>query len=389
MTTELNKVLREKINETDFILAKYQNHNSKDQWSCICSAMDWIDVGMTNINKCLEELNNSEGLETCMKFYQYICCIDMVWESICQLHRVFIDNKTIPFKGDSKIFKRKVFNVDDNNYFKEIRACFGAHSVNLNPNEKFGLKFASWSTHFGSPQTMSILLYSNIPGDSFVQLEVTVESLKEFYNVRCEYLQDILNAIDNVVYEFKQKMIDRKIPKSNDPKVQIEILKNESEERFGGNVLIDELEQIEHFLSTKFYCQKNKENIEEFGIKVIEGINEIYNCLQNMCVDFELNIEKILIPKLKPNSNDFTYNFSQMCSKVIANIRKSYDAKSIKQPLQKYIHFEYKTEEELYWLTVIALNIAQKDLEEERKQNDSTSVFDIIKMVGEIFNEQL
>ena len=96
MSQQWNVLLREKVNETNFILAKYQNYNSKDQWNCICSSMDWIDVGMTNIGKALDELKSSDGLETCMKFYQYICCIDIVWESIYQLHRVFINPQTVP-----------------------------------------------------------------------------------------------------------------------------------------------------------------------------------------------------------------------------------------------------------------------------------------------------
>ena len=64
MSQQWNVLLREKVNETNFILAKYQNYNSKDQWNCICSSMDWLDVGMTNINKAREELNNSKNLET-------------------------------------------------------------------------------------------------------------------------------------------------------------------------------------------------------------------------------------------------------------------------------------------------------------------------------------
>ena len=47
-----------------------------------------------------------------------------------------------------------------------------------------------------------------------------------------------------------------------------------------------------------------------------------------------------------------------------AKIWKIYDANLIKKTLEKYICFEYRTEEELYWLTVISLNLAQDDLRE-------------------------
>lgn len=174
--------MRDKINETCFIFAKYQNYNSKDQFSCIASAMDWIDVGMTNIDKALNELLISKGLETCLKFYQYISCIDIVWSAICQLHRVFIDRKTIPFDRNSDVFQKRYFEKDDNKYFEEIRACFGAHPVELKENKKADTirKFASWSTHFGKPTEMSVLVYSNIPNYGFNEIKVTVNELKNF-----------------------------------------------------------------------------------------------------------------------------------------------------------------------------------------------------------------
>ena len=365
MSQQWNVLLREKVNETSFILAKYQNYNSKDQWNCICSSMDWIDVGMTNIGKALDELKSSAGLETCMKFYQYICCIDIVWESIYQLHRVFINPQTVPFKNQSNIFQRKIFDKDDNGYFKEIRSCFGAHSVNLNSRQEFGLKFASWSTHDGTPTEMSVLLYSNIPNSGFEKVTVTVDELKNFYETRCQYIQQIIDAIDNIAFDYKKEMQNSVIPKSNDLIEQITILKNASQQRFGGGILIEELEQMERFLTTNFCCEKNTDAIEAFRQKIILGIGEIYDCFQNMNVDCKLEIEKLLLPQYMPHDNHFGYEFANLYSKAILKIWKIYDANLIKKTLEKYICFEYRTEEELYWLTVIALNLAQGNLREK------------------------
>ncbi len=364
MSQQWNVLLREKVNETNFILAKYQNYNSRDQWNCICSSMDWLDVGMTNIGKALDELKSSDGLETCIKFYQYICCIDIVWESIYQLHRVFINPQTVPFKNQSNIFQRKIFDKDDNGYFKEIRSCFGAHSVNLNSRQEFGLKFASWSTHDGTPTEMSVLLYSNIPNSGFEKVTVTVDELKSFYEKRCQYIQQIIDAIDNIAFNYKEEMQNTVIPKSNDLIEQITILKNASQQRFGGGILVEELKQIERFLTTDFSCKENKDTIEAFRQKVILGIDEIYDCFQNMNVDCNLEIEKLLLPQYMPHDNHFGYEFANLYSKAILKIWKTYDVNSIKIPLEKYICFEYKTEEELYWLTVIGLSLAQDDLRE-------------------------
>ncbi len=369
MSQQWNVLLREKVNETNFILAKYQNYNSKDQWNCICSSMDWIDVGMTNIGKALDELKNSDGLETCIKFYQYICCIDIVWGGICQLHRVFINRNTIPFEKDSSAFQMKYFSEDDNRYFEEIRSCFGAHPVELKTKQtgkkkEVTRKFASWSIHYGTPQEMSVLIYSNIPNSKFEEVIVTIEELKSFYEKRCQYIQQIIDAIDNIALDYKEEMQNCVIPKSNDPIEQITILKNASQQRFGGGILVEELEQIERFLATHFCCEKNNCALEAFKRKVILGIDEIYDCFQNMNVDCNLEIEKLLLPQYMPYDNHFGYEFASLYSKAILKIWKTYDANSIKMPLEKYICFEYKTEEELYWLTVIGLSLAQDDLRE-------------------------
>lgn len=369
MSQQWNVLLREKVNKTNFILAKYQNYNSKDQWNCICSSMDWIDVGMTNIGKALDELKSSDGLETCMKFYQYICCIDIVWGGICQLHRVFINRNTIPFEKDSSAFQMKYFCEDDNRYFEEIRSCFGAHPVELktkqtDKNKEVIRKFASWSIHYGTPQEMSVLIYSNIPNSKFEEVIVTIEELKSFYEKRCQYIQQIIDAIDNIAFNYKEEMQNTVIPKSNDLIEQITILKNASQQRFGGGILVEELEQIERFLTTNFSCKENKDTIEAFRQKVILGIDEIYDCFQNMNVDCNLEIEKLLLPQYMPHDNHFRYEFANLYSKAILKIWKTYDANSIKMPLEKYICFEYKTEEELYWLTVIGLSLAQDDLRE-------------------------
>ena len=370
MSQQWNVLLREKVNETNFILAKYQNYNSKDQWNCICSSMDWIDVGMTNIGKALDELKSSDGLETCMKFYQYICCIDIAWGGICQLHRVFINRDTIPFENDSSTFQMKYFDEDDNRYFEEIRSCFGAHPVELktkkkNKKQEVIRKFASWSTHDGTPTEMSVLLYSNIPNSGFEKVTVTVDELKNFYETRRQYIQQIIDAIDNIALDYKEEMKNSVIPKSNDLIEQITILKNASQQRFGGGILIEELEQMERFLTTNFCCEKNTDAIEAFRQKVILGIGEIYDCFQNMNVDCNLEIEKLLLPQYMPHDNHFGYEFANLYSKAILKTWKAYDANSIKKPLEKYICFEYRTEEELFWLTVIALNLAQDDLREK------------------------
>lgn len=76
---------RDKVNSHGFVLFKYRNVKGKDQWSCICSAMDWITVAMEYI------ADVEAGRKSCkqsMEMYAYISSIDVVWEAVQQLHRV-------------------------------------------------------------------------------------------------------------------------------------------------------------------------------------------------------------------------------------------------------------------------------------------------------------
>ena len=47
---ELIDDFRRKVEEHDFVLFKYRDVQCRDKWSCICSAMDWITVGMEYIS---------------------------------------------------------------------------------------------------------------------------------------------------------------------------------------------------------------------------------------------------------------------------------------------------------------------------------------------------
>lgn len=52
MDSKLIDLFREKVNNNgaDLILHRYRNNNGKNQWSIICSAMDWISVVVGEID---------------------------------------------------------------------------------------------------------------------------------------------------------------------------------------------------------------------------------------------------------------------------------------------------------------------------------------------------
>lgn len=81
--SELADKFREKANENMFLLAKYSDANGKDLWGCICSAMDWIDVGVQYIENF--QPPDRHGLQSCMEIFSFVMAIDFTYEAIKSL----------------------------------------------------------------------------------------------------------------------------------------------------------------------------------------------------------------------------------------------------------------------------------------------------------------
>lgn len=213
-----------------------------------------------------------------MRFYFYISCIDTVWEGIQQLHRIFFDTNSIPFENENIIFKDNIFKESDNKFFKTIRACFGAHPVNLSygdvENER---KFASWSYDNFQKDCFSICLYSNIPGKYNLVLSVSIKEIDEFFEIRYRYLEKLIKRIDYLEETYKNKF--KKIEIVEDTIKQIEILKCENKQRMNLSEYDYILNIMQSFFETNFTCNKNKNIIENFKNKMILAITEIINSL--------------------------------------------------------------------------------------------------------------
>ena len=100
MDSKLIDLFREKVNNNgaDLILHRYRNNNGKNQWSIICSAMDWISVvvGEIDVRKLSKKNNNDSSI----RVMTFIVCIDVLWEAIQQLHRVLLNTENIPFVNE-------------------------------------------------------------------------------------------------------------------------------------------------------------------------------------------------------------------------------------------------------------------------------------------------
>ena len=388
MDKELVNKFRDKINDSPFVFSKFKNIKNKNQWNCICSAMDWIDVGINDIDTVRNEYLNSHSLNKSIRFYFYVSCIDIVWESIQQLHRVLFHTKEIPFKGKRKIFKDNIFGEDDNTFFKSIRACFGAHPVNLdNYGKKEERKFASWSGNFCGEDDFHVFLYSNDPQVDDIELKIRLNELDEFFNTRYGYLSKLIQRVDEIDNFYDEKYKKEKIETSDDPIAQIQILLEENQKRTNSEYYDSTLHRLKSFFETEFHCPENKKLVKEFENQLKSGIKEIMDAIQNNTF-FTPYIDSLLEPTYKPRINGWGYAYGKFFERVfIGGSYGLFTIKEITEPLKNYITFDYKTDVELYWLVIIALNLAQDDLKEVQTETAfDNSVLEVI--LGNINGEE-
>ena len=140
------------------------------------------------------------------------------------------------------------------------------------------------------------------------------------------------------------------------------------------------LKEIKSFLQVQFICPENKAKLERFREQLIQGITEIKNALQSVNTDL-LQISNVLSPRNKPRENMWGYEFASLYETVFVGHHKLFFPERIIEPLKDYLVFEYTSYEELYWLVVIALNLAQDDLKSE-----PVNTFDIDELLS-IINE--
>lgn len=369
MDKELVKKFRDRVNRSPFLCSQYSNIENKNKWNCICSAMDWIDVGISDIDAARNEYIAAKALRKSLRFYFYISCIDIVWESIQQLHRAIFNTTQIPFKGESKIFEDNIFGEDDNTFFKTIRACFGEHSVKLNGYGKDGeRKFASWSGNFYGGDDFHVTLYSNDPQVDNINLKIKLSQLDEFFNTRYGYLTELMKQIDKIDNSYKEKFTEQKIEISDDPIAQIQILLEENQKRTNSEYYDSTLHRLKSFFETEFHCPENKKLVKEFENQLKYGIKEVMNAIQNNTF-FTPYIDSLLEPTYKPRINGWGYAYGKFFERVfIGGSYGLFTIKEITEPLKNYITFDYKTDVELYWLVIIALNLAQDDLKETQTE---------------------
>lgn len=277
----------------------------------------------------------------------FITCIDVLWEAIQQLHRVFFSNNNIPFSEDNSVFKHKIFTATDNNYFETIRACFAAHPINLNDNfsgdGKDERRYASWSGGWFGKGDFSVILYSNQLNKDNLFLDIYFDELLEFANIRYNYLQALMEQIDREVEKYFASWRYQIIMRSNDPEEQIEILIKENKQRLDNTYYNYVLEKLRIIFTTSITNSKNLTPVNRYKAALLGTIEELFTLLQQMIIS-ELSIVDDSPP------SDCQFAFSKLCEATYGSDNAVFiDREKFKTHLGNIVDFsECQTLNELY-----------------------------------------
>ena len=346
------EAFRDEVNKDKFVLSTYKSVNGKNQWGCICSAMDWITVAIEYIMHF--HANNEDYIQS-MEMYAYISSIDVVWEGIQQLHRVLFPNaRKLPFAGEFKCFSHRIYeNKDDNTYFKEIRACFGAHPVNLQ-GENGERLYASWSGNFYGGG-YSVILYSNSPEKPFKEMSIYMHELNHFLEQRYNYLDVLKDQIQEQRNSFYLSMQQCKIQRSDNPMEQLRILEKEVHNRGECDYFEFLAKQLQLIFGTPITVKENKVMVERYRNRLIPLIEDLFQHVQNMDMsDIE---DSVLFPRPASLPDGYSYWLEKIGNYISgAGYPPSYWEGQLKQIFAGKFVMEYESYQELYVIILACMS---------------------------------
>jgi hypothetical protein len=239
---------RDVVNEKEFIYFSYKDVSGKSHWNAICSCMDWITVVIDSINsmgKLPSDINSKV-----IHLHTLISNIDILNESITTLHTVLFNagKRLSPFKDEQTVFKGAE-SKDDNDYFSELRARFGAHPVNLRDKHSKEQHFASWPYNsLDGDCDLEVTLYSNVVGGKDKQIKLNEIELLQFAQIRYKYLEQLISEIEKQYRGFISYCQSNKVERNDDVLLQLDILIEESAKRLNSEYIEHPIKVIKDLL---------------------------------------------------------------------------------------------------------------------------------------------
>ncbi|RXT08920.1 hypothetical protein [Ammoniphilus sp. CFH 90114] len=265
----------------EFLINTYSNYNGKNLWNLICSAKDWLSVSVNGLPYI--DLNHSHDDVRSLNVLQLIMTYDLVFQAIEQLHRVF--EMEHPLKKDDSVFNEA---VPDDAYFAQIRACFGAHPVDLRSAD--GTKstdkyFASWSSNVGGSGDYTVYLYSNNPDVvQPIPFSMSFAKIHEYTVKRYSLLSNVVSVIEKKNGIFVEEQRQREIERSSDVVEQLQLLLKENSIRIGdGEGYHHDIQTlIELFTAPQDFPEQGREKVAKYLDSLHLLVDELYEAFQSM-----------------------------------------------------------------------------------------------------------
>ena len=200
MDEQLIRAFRDKANENDCCRKSFSNIDGRNKWNCICSAMDWITVAIASIDFSPSLQVFGENDETTIAVLTLLMRIAIIKEGIEQLHRILMNTNETYRNNENIIWPDNPYTNTDNEYFEMIRACFGAHPINLKL-KRFGASeirhFASWP--YVSENGFEVMLYPNTIHETRQSIAISFSALEEYTKLRYQHLMELTDVITKAI----------------------------------------------------------------------------------------------------------------------------------------------------------------------------------------------
>ena len=304
---ELINKFREVINDKGFTCFRYRKKDNKNQWNCICSAMDWITVAVEHLSGYPEKRASELGS---MEIYAYIASVDIIVEAVQQLHRVIFSTRDRIFDKETDCFPGNIFHQDDHTYFKTIRACFGAHPVNLDDpgmeKDKERHRFASWSGKSFEDSDFSVILYSNQIENFDIILNIDMGQVLAFAQKYYDHLNDLMVELKRQYTEFCEKMRATQINCPGNVLSRLYELRRESKKRLNNVYYGTTIDELIVIFETSISCEANRRLVDAYRAALEPLIDEIHQNLQDMKLS-DLENDHLIHPTSDILSDEWGY----------------------------------------------------------------------------------
>lgn len=292
----LNKFINGK--NQDDILLMLDKKFEEDKWGIICSVMHWfrtVERYLDSEHLLDKELNDYNWGAV----YLFLSAVDIVIEGINDINKIVMQNeKARLFYGNNEIFKDE--EKDDWEYFKNIRAIFGAHPTRLKDNKEYIV--STYPTPYNSKNNIVsgtikewdyyTILWSKEKSTVLNQLSFgfKFKDIEDYLDKCINYLDQIYKEIIKMINDYKTEVSQEEIEKSTNPIEQLIILYEEDKKRLNSKYQ-NEIEKILTLLETKIIDENNEKEYGNYRNKLIEQIQVLYNAIQNP--NIYKNIEEV------------------------------------------------------------------------------------------------